>query len=366
MFQAIHQRRMLAALVYAGFSLGASGLAQAQEIRPLGLSTVPPDMIQEGAPQSTSMVSGGTAPESRRNDNPLVDLGEKPASAVTAASDVAPALQGTTPARLAARSARVGNVRTVRPAGSAIDTERAVFSREPIRVTLPLRRERLVTLPAPAALHVPVDIEAVARMEVIDRTIYIRALVPFTTLRVVAELIDSGQQIPLDLEASALTARATGELEVFVVDTSGAIASTPGSASTGAPANAEPAAPAMQDADMVQLTRHAARMLYAPRRLAWATPNVHQVAVATTPVVGLLRGVDVEIAPVGQWKSGSLYVTALRVTNRSHLPVELPLEGMRGRWLASTAQHGRLGPKGTEIDTTAIYLVCDRAFEACL
>ncbi|MFN3493249.1 MAG: TIGR03749 family integrating conjugative element protein, partial [Hydrogenophaga sp.] len=56
--------------------------------------------------------------------------------------------------------------------------ERAVFDRHPVRVALPVERERLITLPAPAALHVPHDLDAVARIETIDRTIYVTALVP--------------------------------------------------------------------------------------------------------------------------------------------------------------------------------------------
>jgi hypothetical protein len=61
-----------------------------------------------------------------------------------------------------------------------------------------------------------------------------------------------------------------------------------------------------------------------------------------------------------------LYVTAVRVTNQSAIPLELQLEQLRGRWLAATAQHGRLGASGSQTDTTALYLVCDRAFESCL
>ena len=92
---------------------------------------------------------------------------------------------------------------------------------------------------------------------------------------------------------------------------------------------------------------------------------MQQVEVSTATIPGLLRGVNVETAPLGQWRSGRLYVTAVRVTNRSRYPVELPLEDIRGNWMAATAQHGRIGPAGSDTDTTAIYLVCDRAFEAC-
>ena len=84
------------------------------------------------------------------------------------------------------------------------------------------------------------------------------------------------------------------------------------------------------------------------------------------PVPGLLRGVNVVAQPLGQWKSGNLYVTAVRITNMSRFALELPLESLRGRWISATAQHGRIGAAGTDTDTTALYLVCDRSFAACL
>ena len=59
-------------------------------------------------------------------------------------------------------------------------------------------------------------------------------------------------------------------------------------------------------------------------------------------------------------------MTAVRITNLSSIPLELSLEDVRGHWIAATAQHGRIGPVGSETDTTALYLVCERAFEACL
>lgn len=235
--------------------------------------------------------------------------------------------------------------------------ERAVFNRQPVRVGLPVQRERLITLPGPAALHVPADIESVARVEAIDRTIYVTALVPFAPIRIVAELIDGGRQIPLDLVANAQTSGASAELEVFL-DRSGRQ-----EAAAGAQAATESGPPA---ADMVELTRFASRMLYAPRRLATTRPGISQVQVSTKPVPGLVRGGLVETVPLGQWRSAGLYVTAVRVTNKSAQPFELPLEHLRGRWLAVTAQHGRIGPAGSETDTTALYLICDRAFDACL
>lgn len=273
----------------------------------------------------------------------------------------------------AARAARLGRTVSRVPTGSVArpGTERVVFARQPVRVTLPVGRERLITLPAAAALRVPTDIESVARLEVIDRTLYATALVPFVSIRIVAELLDTGELIPMDIVANASTASATAELEIFSDATAVAGSSTAAgmptsvttTASSGAtaPADSEPVA-----ADMVQLTRFAARALYAPSRLAYTMPGIRQVPVDSKAVIGLLRGVLADTVPLGQWRSGNLYVTAVRVSNLSQRALEIPLEDLRGRWISATAQHGRIGPKGTDTDTTAVYLVCDRSFEACL
>lgn len=243
--------------------------------------------------------------------------------------------------------------------------ERAVFDRHPVRVALPVQRERLLTLPGPAALHVPHDLDAVARVEAIDRTVYITALVPFAPIRIVAELIEGGQQIPLDLVAGPQAAQASAELQVFLAARApgGVAGQTP---SHGVPTHAGAADTAPPAADMVELTRFAARMLYAPRRLATPVAGIQQVQVGQQPVPGLLRAARVLAVPMGQWRSAGLYVTAVRLTNQSPMPLELQLEQLRGSWLAATAQHGRLGAAGSDTDTTAVYLICDRAFESCL
>jgi integrating conjugative element protein (TIGR03749 family) len=116
---------------------------------------------------------------------------------------------------------------------------------------------------------------------------------------------------------------------------------------------------------MVALTRHAARMLYAPTRLMPADPAIRQVALDLHPVAGLYRGRRLRTTPLGAWRSGPLYVTAVRFTNLEDRPIELQMHDLRGQWLAATPQHGRLGPAGSETDTTAVYLVCAQPFASC-
>ena len=111
------------------------------------------------------------------------------------------------------------------------------------------------------------------------------------------------------------------------------------------------------------LTRFAARQLYAPLRLAQGRPGIVRVPVHRTPVA-LLRGGAVQAVPLASWRAGTLFVTAVRLTNRTGQPRTLDPRELRGTWLAATFQHNRLLPAGSEADTTAVYLVSDRAFEA--
>ena len=94
---------------------------------------------------------------------------------------------------------------------------------------------------------------------------------------------------------------------------------------------------------MVELTRHAARQLYAPRRLAWTQTGVQQVELNTDPVDGLIPGARVETVPLGQWRSGQLYVTGPCALPTVRPPAGDSPGGHRGRWFAASAQHGRIG-----------------------
>lgn len=312
-----------------------------------------------------------------------VDLGELPTKSANvelydSVGSPAASGQGSTGGR--ATSPETGNAKTnigsfkrftlsgeeVAPASTASaanlpQVERVQFTRRPITVALGINRERLITLPGPAVLHIPDGIDSQVSLQILDRTIYATALGAFSSIRVIAEVIATGAQIPFNLIANKSTISASPEIEVFM-GTEVVQSQAANNSSTSASTNSSKAP---MQADMVQLTRYASRMLYAPRRLAPTTEGVQQVSVEAEPVDGLIRGAKVNAAPVGQWRSGNLYVTAVRVTNLEKNPLILNLEGVRGSWLTATAQHGRLGPMGTDTDTTALYLVCNRPFNTC-
>ena len=63
------------------------------------------------------------------------------------------------------------------------------------------------------------------------------------------------------------------------------------------------------------------------------------------------------------WRANGLYVTAVKLTNRTELPQTLDPRDLQGTWLSATFQHHRLLPMGDEADTTAVYLISARPFD---
>lgn len=295
-----------------------------------------------------------------------IDLGEstpQPRSAPEISAPLAAPIAANTPRPQEPAKGRVSakapTAAGVPAAVSASDnTRRVEFNRRPIPVALQLGRERLVTFPGPVLLHVQPGLENMVRLQTIGRTVYVTALATFDSpLRIVAEDLERDSRMyPVDLLARKGTVVAADEIEIHGV-------AAPSPAATGTPSSA-PRAESAEAPDMVALTRHASLMLYAPTRLLPASASIRQVPVTLAPVPGLYRGAQLITTPIAAWRSGNLYVTAVRFTNQG-APLELAMDELRGQWLAATAQHNRLGAKGAESDTTAVYLVCDKPFEAC-
>lgn len=231
--------------------------------------------------------------------------------------------------------------------------ERLVWDRAPLQVALGIGpdRERSITFPAQMHIGVPQEVAPLLRLQTVGRTSYVTALAPFPRTRIVAEDRGTGAVILLDLTASKAT-MATNPVQV-VVPAPG----NPDSAGSG-----DEGAPPV---DMVTLTRFAAHQMYAPRRLIRPHPAIRRVMVDTHSLDDLYAGGSVRSTPAGQWRGDEFYVTAVVLQNLQPQPLELNPLDLRGRWRAITFQHGRLLPHGSEADTTVVYLVCDRPFEAC-
>ena len=232
--------------------------------------------------------------------------------------------------------------------------ERIEWTKTPIKLTLSVDQERQIHFPAPVRVGVPLPIEGSLRTQSVDGTVYLLAYRPFDTTRVMVRETESGRTYLFDIRA-AEPSGIKQPREIFITNPS-----RPAELISGSQAN-EPS----ETFDYVRLTRFAAQQLYAPRRLMQALPNLSRVPV-TDAAVALVRGGAVKAIPLIAWSANGRYVTAVKLTNTTNQPVVLDPRRLRGRWLAATFQHARLFPRGDEADTTCVYLISARRFEASL
>lgn len=237
--------------------------------------------------------------------------------------------------------------------------ERAVWRKVPIAVPLIVGEERLVHFPDSVSVGLPQSLTAVLRSQSINGTVYLLAQQPFAPTRVLVRSESDGLIYVLDIAAEPDSAglQALADLQIMLPASPTPEPENSASAASGHPRPAS--------GGYVALTRFAAQQLYAPTRLLPSRKGIVSMPVRQEPVA-LVMGGEVDAVPVASWKVGGRYVTAVKLTNRSNRSVVLDPRELRGSWLAATFQHNRLLAAGREADTTAVYLVSERPFEATL
>lgn len=229
--------------------------------------------------------------------------------------------------------------------------QRIQWQKTPIAITLSVGEERMVHFRGPVSVGLPATLESVLRTQTVNGTVYLMAKAAFGSTRVIVREIDSGQVYLFDLSAS--TSSGNTAPIVVTLDEPGTAENRLGETDNGV------------QHGYVSLTRYAAQQLYAPMRLLSSVPGIVRVPVQRGSVA-LVPGDTVEAQPLVAWRAGHLYVTAVKLSNRSAKAQTLDPRTLRGAWLSAAFQHARLLPAGDEADTTAVYLVSAQPFRASL
>ena len=239
--------------------------------------------------------------------------------------------------------------------------ERVVWNKAPIAIPLVVGEERLVHFPDSVSIGLPQSLTPLLRSQSINGTLYLLARQAFEPTRVMVRSETDGPIYVLDISAApgGADSRSLPDVQVLLQ----ASQKPPQDLSEDAGADQSTSDKQSQSLGYAALTRYAAQQLYAPTRLIPRQPGVVAVPVNPEPV-DLVVGGKIEAVPVAAWKAGLRYVTAVKLINRTQSPVVLDPRELRGSWLAATFQHNRLLPAGSEADTTAVYLVSDRRFDA--
>ena len=256
--------------------------------------------------------------------------------------------------------------------------ERIVWDKAPMSIRLSVGRERMITFPGQVRLGIPSALTPYLRTQSQNGTVYWLASEAFAATRIQIQDIQSGQFYLVDLTA---TSSLSDNARIEIINTSQPQNPMASSASPSIiPAllsdnpdalvgtlnhNPSPAGPKKSEAsDYLILTRYAAQQLYAPARLLKTPPGIHSVPLARDlgAVDTLIRGGGMLAEPVAAWRKGTLYVTAVKLTNRSAQPIMLDPRLIRGQWRTATFQHGNVGPSFSDTKVTAVYLVSDRPY----
>ena len=211
------------------------------------------------------------------------------------------------------------------------------------------------------SIGLPQSLTPLLRSQSINGTLYLLAKQAFDPTRVMVRSETDGPIYVLDISAApgGADSRSLPDVQVLLQ----ASQKPPQDLSEDAGADQSTSDKQSQSLGYAALTRYAAQQLYAPTRLIPQQLGVVAIPVNPEPV-DLVVGGKIEAVPVAAWKAGLRYVTAVKLINRTQSPVVLDPRELRGSWLAATFQHNRLLPAGSEADTTAVYLVSDRRFDA--
>ena len=267
------------------------------------------------------------------------------------------------------------------PVNHAVENsvERILWDKAPIPITVGVGKERMITFPGTVRLGVPSTLTAHLRTQSQNGTVYWLASEAFAATRIQIQDIQSGQFYLVDLTAAA-TLIDNSRIEIINATTQLPEPTLPSPSAPVIPEllgenpDASPVSTPQAShyghkststaSDYTVLTRYAAQQLYAPARLLKTPHGIHAAPLNSALVPGdtLIRGGGIVAEPVAAWRKGTLYVTAVKLTNRSPQPITLDPRLIRGQWRTATFQHAHLGSSFSDDSVTVLYLVSDRPF----
>ena len=248
--------------------------------------------------------------------------------------------------------------------------EQIFWNKTPVTITLKTGKERLIHFPDMIRVRPPEDrTSEELKVSVVDNVVYLKALKDFPTGRIRVQAFnhtsggfEGGAMYFLDLSARSNGGTEQIQLIDKTLSQSGNV-NTQELSKKSQLSTAQDQQPAI---DMVELVRFASQQLYAPERLMQSHPAIYRSPLQTKKLKSLYRGGELQSMPLASWKGGGLYVTAVKLQNKTNMNLSLDPRLFRGQWRSRTLQHTGLSHFQSETDTTTVYLVSDRPFHESL
>ena len=228
------------------------------------------------------------------------------------------------------------------------------WERLPLAVPLLVGQERVVFVERNVRIGVPASLGDRLRVQSAAGTVSLRANEPIEPTRLQLQDAVTGELILLDIVAeSAHNGQPQLEPIRIVEQPTGQqhkVADSPTSAGLSKEQSQRTPVP-------VVLTRYAAQNLYAPLRTVEPLPGVRRVNLPPDFSLDLLLpSLPIAARALAAWRLDDYWVTAIQLTNQTNATVDLDPRLLLGDFTTATFQHHHLGPKGTSLDTTVLYL----------
>lgn len=232
--------------------------------------------------------------------------------------------------------------------------ERILWKDQPVVISLVPDTERIVVFPAAVEkISVPAALSSTVRTQILDKRVFLLTGSEFSNSRI--KVVAGGKLYLIDL-----VGRQDGRTDIaYLMDP--VVRDAPRTERSATDRHA------LRDSQVppeVALVRHAAQTLYAPERLI----PVHGRSVFQTATkervlnFPLFRQQDFRYRLLAEWSGFGLYVTAIALSNRESIRVDLDPRAIRGHWRARALQHPWVGRQGALTDHTTVYLISEQPF----
>ncbi|EKO3611935.1 TIGR03749 family integrating conjugative element protein [Vibrio metschnikovii] len=235
-------------------------------------------------------------------------------------------------------------------------TEVLVWDKRPLNIQLEVGKERIIEFPDNIELQMPRQVHNRLRINSAAGIAYITAIAPFPNSRISATLVGTNEKVFIDLLAidpkdsdgdiTDYVKIVTNEFKQEKQRQRDELFSQSGRVS------------------IRELIQYASHQFFAPPRLR-KTGLPIQESIITRPLnlnimfMGSSAGMF-ELKPLIQYRTVNYTLTAILLTNKTHTAQPILYRDAHPSFIAVSSQHKDVGPKGSQAQSTILYLVTER------
>lgn len=237
----------------------------------------------------------------------------------------------------------------------AMSDEIIQYDGKPVSIELTVGEERSINFSA----HVQIgktrsqEQRNLFRIQTAQGFLHIRANKEFESERIQVKRLDNGTLMLIDLTARA-AGNNTEDVRIMTPDQNQV------SVSELTESNGSPKQNLISPVD---LTRYAAKQLFAPSRLVAPVNGITATPLGIQGAIKIFKGLNrgrVTAKPILAIQGGGFYLTTIHLVNNFEESVELSYLDLNLPFTHATFQHHTLNASGSAGDDTALYLISDK------